>query len=224
MATLKRTRDRLGKNAGFAAAVIVVHAAIMLAFLTRSNRSDLGFERVSQWMEPDANTQVESPPIVVPSPATTTPRLTIDPPTLAPIELDGGLTPNWTREAELGAQAVVDGIAATNQRRDFGPQPRAAPQKPQTPFFEQPKHKLGDLDEDYRGENIVWLNERCYMTLDKRLDKDVGRPTIESAPKQWCLFPVGDLPARGDLFKDMPSRRRCAPDDQACIDSIDISP
>lgn len=118
---------------------------------------------------------------------------------------------DWRANARRSAQLAVEG-GLQEGHRSFGPREKPQPQEAAVPsvFGSGPKHKLGDLDPDAAGDPVVWLNERCYMTLDKQVQ--TARDWIKEAPGRFapvgtvCLFSIGRREPDGTLFEHIRKR------------------
>ena len=51
------------------------------------------------------------------------------------------------------------------------------------------------------GETVVWLNDSCYVPLEKKIIEGLGAVT-----GIYCVKPIGESKPRGDLFKDLKPR------------------
>lgn len=114
---------------------------------------------------------------------------------------------DWRAHAVRSAQVVV--ADTLEQRyRQFGPGQDRSPGEPQVPsiFGTGPAHKLGDIEGDPR-EQIVWLNNRCFMELERPVQ--TARDWIVSNPGSFaplltkCLLPFGGSGPNGKLFEHM---------------------
>lgn len=115
---------------------------------------------------------------------------------------------DWRSNAARSAQVVVE-KGLEEKYRSFGPratQP-GGDTSPPSAFGPPPKHKAGDVD-TIAGDPIVWLNERCYMELDKPVqsarDWVLANPGSFAAPQIRCEG--GGSAPNGDLFEHIKKR------------------
>ena len=117
---------------------------------------------------------------------------------------------DWRGNAALSAERIV-GIAGEPGHRSFGPRKDPPPGERPTssPFGPPPKHKYGDVGE-VGGDPVVWMNDNCYTTLDKRVqtatDWTKANPGQFAKPEITCVGGIGSAAADGKLFEHIKKR------------------
>lgn len=126
-------------------------------------------------------------------------------PALAPLSMPNEAAPSGSAMAppdwkQSGADAAAD--AASKTYRPLGPRAEEPKIKaPRSPFKPPPKHKAGEVGEDALENPVVWLSENCYLRFENRkLPLD---DPFRSIPMTLCVFPVGKLEPKGDLFEHL---------------------
>ena len=105
--------------------------------------------------------------------------------------------PDWKQS---GVDAAAD--AASKNYRALGPRAEEPHIKaPRSPFKPPPKHKAGEVGEDALENPVVWLSGNCYLRLENR-KAPPGDPFAQ-IPMTLCVFPVGKLEPKGDLFEHL---------------------
>jgi hypothetical protein len=136
-----------------------------------------------------------APPVSIPNPVLP------DVPT-PPRQID------WRANALRSAEVLVE-RSREEAYRSFGPRKEAAPDEAPAPsvFGPPPKHKRGDVD-SIGGDPVVWINESCYMELDKRVqtarDWVLANPGQFAPPKAFCVG--GGAAPNGELFEHIKKR------------------
>jgi hypothetical protein len=118
---------------------------------------------------------------------------------------------DWRANALRSAEIVAE-RGREEKYRSFGPRKEPLPGEAPAPsaFGPGPKHKRGDVD-SIGGDPVVWVNESCYMELDKRVqtarDWVVANPGQFAPPQTRCVG-SGAGP-NGELFEHI--KRRTEP-------------
>jgi len=119
---------------------------------------------------------------------------------------------DWRANAARSAQIIAEGSVEPGPR-SFGERKQPEPEGAAAPsvFGSEPKHKLGDVGEDGAGDPVVWMSDRCYTTLDKRVQ--TARDWIKANPGAFApadinclLFSVGSREPDGTLFEHIKKR------------------
>ena len=126
---------------------------------------------------------------------------------------------DWRANAARSAQLAVEGSTVA-PHRSFGPRKEPEPEEPAPPSVfrnTEPRHKLGEVGDDAAGDPVVWINDSCYMTLDKRVQtaRDWAKAgSGQFAPAelqclQWQFGPKQE--PDGTLFEHIKKREEPAP-------------
>jgi hypothetical protein len=201
-------------------AVVTLHALLLWAIeRARTNRVDRSVELdralilipVRRASMPERAAESTPREDAAPDPRPLTPRpapVTNAPVLIPPVTPTPPRAIDWRANAARSAQVLVE-RGLEEKYRSFGPrvqQPGEAPSPPSV-FGEPPKHKAGDVD-TIAGDPIVWLNERCYMELDKQVqsarDWVLANPGSFAPPQIRCEG--GGSAPNGDMFEHIKKR------------------
>jgi hypothetical protein len=114
-----------------------------------------------------------------------------------PADSPAAPTVDWQEMTRLVAKAVAEKIETEAQRRTSGT--RREPDAMPSIFTEQrPRRGLGV---SATGEAVVWLNDSCYVPLEKKIIEGLG-----AVSGIYCTKPIGGSKPRGDLFEHLKPR------------------
>lgn len=108
--------------------------------------------------------------------------------------------PDWEGEA----RAVAHEFGRAPERRQFGPEPEEKPrqlrsQRPPPSVFERPLPRVGTVVRLPDGEQIKWVSDNCYVSLDSQSLTMREHHALKRGITS-CQVGVGKPKARGDLF------------------------
>jgi hypothetical protein len=193
---------------GAFAAVVAIHVALIMAVLVsrtryvESSANDSGATWIVLPTEPAPETsssQVQRTPSVLSS------SIHIELPDVAPVavpsgDVDGAI--DWAAEARRAAAAMRE----SPEPREFGDIPRV--DTANAPRNSEPTHHAGETYRDASGNNVAWVNDRCYVVSEA---PPLGAPDVLSRMQPTRTVCVDRQGAQGELFKGMSAYKKLHP-------------
>ena len=193
------------------AAVVALHAVLVWILLV--SRSTLGESDSTQSIvttllvrptkpipdaSPDAtrerlskkNTPAALPPLLI-----TAPSPTISPP-------QNSAPPDWAAESQRAAATLINKDGESDGAANSQKEPSLTPRS----WFPAASHRHGDQYKTSAGQQIVWINDSCYVSSDATTStiSDVGTRSKLSV----TVCPGKSRIARGDLFDQLPAYKQ----------------
>lgn len=175
-----------------------------------SVRSDLVWLPMPEPLQPQPRSEPPEPaPIVVPAPVPL-PAVALEPEDEP--ESNAITLPDWEGEA----RAVARQFAASKPApRRFGPEPAGEPPvlrsaRPPHSVFERPLPRVGTAVRMPDGEQILWVSDNCYLSLDSQSLTMREHHALKRGITS-CQVGVGKRQARGDLFDPIKRKREVGP-------------
>jgi hypothetical protein len=208
-------RDDILLRAVVLLAITLAHAAVIVLWPAKQRTAALGSRVAMVWLRLDVDNAVQlSPPanvVLRPLQPPRSPAILSDPaldglpaasglPTV-PANSPAAPAVDWQEMTRLVAEAVAGRIENQAQRRTSGTRREPDPPEDALPsiFIEQRlRHGLGV---SATGEAVVWLNDSCYVPLEKKIIEGPGAVT-----GIYCVKPIGGSKPRGDLFEHLKPR------------------
>jgi hypothetical protein len=190
---IQRLRPREFENGGLERSLVLVEVRKVLVEPPESMQAPRRTSSIE--FAPSLSLPLAPPPVAIPE------ETAANPP---PID--------WRRNALRSAE-IVAGRSGGQGYRHFGPREAgksSGDDSAPSIFPGAPSHRRGDVDGDAHGDPIVWVNRRCYITLDKPVqtarDWTQGQPGQFAPPELRCLPGSGSGQPDGALFEHIKKR------------------